>query len=83
MLAAIALQKSTSSPLQLPALSACEKPASPVFTPQTSWPRDLIASMVLPANAGALAKVRAVANAASAVWMGSLNIAVSGVCARY
>src|SRR5207253_372537 len=50
--AAIARQMSTSSPVQLPWLSACENPASPVFTPQTSCPRALTASSVLPAWAG-------------------------------
>ena len=48
----MALQTSTSSPVHLPWLSAAEKPARPVLTPQTSWPRALMASRVLPAWAG-------------------------------
>ncbi len=60
--AAMALQMSTSSPVQLPWLSASEKPASPVFTPQTSWPRALMASSVLPACAGAEASAAAATN---------------------
>ena len=53
--AATALQMSTSRPVHLPWLSAWEKPARPVFTPQTSCPRCLMASRVLPAYAGAAA----------------------------
>src|SRR6187455_2385365 len=53
--AATALHTSTSSPVQAPWLSAWEKPARPVFTPQTSWPRCFTASRVLPAYAGAAA----------------------------
>src|SRR5260221_7149843 len=49
--AAMALQTSTSRPTQLPWLSAAEKPARPVLTPQTTWSRCLIASSVLPACA--------------------------------
>src|SRR5881394_3287240 len=55
MAAATALHTSTSRPVQAPWLSACEKPARPVLTPQTSCPRDLTASRVLPAKAGAVA----------------------------
>src|SRR5207249_11429210 len=50
--AATARHMSTSSPDQLPALSAWEKPAVPVFTPQTTCPRCLTWSRVLPACAG-------------------------------
>jgi hypothetical protein len=50
----------------LPLESAAEKPAKPVFTPQTIWPRALMASSVLPANAGALASVLTAANATAA-----------------
>ena len=51
MAAAIALQMSTSSPVQLPWLSAAEKPGRLGLTPQTSWPRCLMVSSVLPAIA--------------------------------
>src|ERR1051325_10124106 len=47
--AATALQKSTSSPVQRPWLSAFEKPGPDVLTPQMSWPRAFTASSVLPA----------------------------------
>src|SRR5438045_2795866 len=47
--AATARQKSTSSPVHLPWLSAAENPGPDVLTPQTSWPRALTASSVLPA----------------------------------
>src|SRR5882672_5229342 len=50
--AAMARQISTSSPDHSPLDSACEKPASPTFTPQMTWPRSLIVSNVLPACAG-------------------------------
>src|SRR5438270_3826006 len=50
--AATARQKSTSSPVHLPWLSALEKPGPEVFTPHTSWPRAFTASSVLPACAG-------------------------------
>src|SRR4029078_899728 len=57
--AATARQKSTSRPVHLPWLSAFEKPGPEVLTPQTSWPRDLTASSVLPAQAGEAAAARA------------------------
>ncbi len=44
--AATARQSSASMPLITPWLSASEKPATPVDTPQTSMPRALIASSV-------------------------------------
>src|SRR5215510_11688616 len=50
--AAIALQRSTSSPVHLPWLSENEKPASPVLTAHCTKPLALTASNVLPANAG-------------------------------
>jgi hypothetical protein len=49
--AAIALQMSTSSPVQFPWLSAAAKPGRLGLTPQTSCPRCLIVSSVLPAYA--------------------------------
>src|SRR4029079_14396123 len=57
--AATALQKSTSRPVHLPWLSAFEKPGPEVLTPHTTWPRDLTASSVLPAQAGEAAAARA------------------------
>src|SRR5688572_10996631 len=73
--AATALHTSTSRPVQAPWLSAWEKPARPVFTPQTSCPRLLIASRVLPAYAGpatsALATASAVREILSWVFTGS------------
>ena len=63
--AATARQKSTSSPVQRPWLSAFEKPGPEVLTPHTSWPRALTASSVLPACAG-----RAKAAAATASTIG-------------
>ncbi len=61
--AATALQKSTSSPVQRPWLSAFEKPGPEVLTPHTTWPRALTASSVLPACAGS---AKAAAEMASA-----------------
>ena len=49
---AIALQRSTSSPVHLPWLSAMEKPASPVLTAHCTKPLALTASKVWPADAG-------------------------------
>ncbi len=46
MAAATARQVSASMPWITPLLSASENPATPVDTPHTSWPRDLMASMV-------------------------------------
>jgi len=46
MAAATARQVSASMPWVTPLLSASENPATPVDTPQTSWPRDLMVSMV-------------------------------------
>src|SRR5262245_61121798 len=51
IVAAMALHTSTSRPVQLPWLSAAEKPGRLGLTPQTSWPRCLMASSVLPACA--------------------------------
>src|SRR5574343_1020484 len=52
--AAVARHRSTSRPRHWPAESAALKPARPVLTPHTSWPRDLLPSSVLPARAGRL-----------------------------
>src|SRR5262249_50498358 len=57
--AAIARHSSTSRPVQLPWASACANPARPVFTPHTICPRALIASRVLPACAGTVARAPA------------------------
>ena len=54
--AAIALQRSTSSPVHLPWLSAIEKPASPVLTAHCTKPLALTASKVWPADAGSAAE---------------------------
>src|ERR1043165_4170124 len=58
--AATARQKSTSRPVHLPWLSAFEKPGPDVLTPQTSWPRALTASSVLPACAAGAKAIAAV-----------------------
>src|SRR3954453_22960366 len=52
MATAIALQRSTSSPVHLPWLSEKEKPASPVLTAHCTKPLALTASKVWPAEAG-------------------------------
>src|SRR5689334_16479552 len=71
--AATALQKSTSSPVHLPWLSAFEKPGPDVFTPHTTWPRAFTASSVLPAWAGRAKAAAAVASAAgSQLWIGMI-----------
>ena len=69
--AAIALQKSTSRPAQLPWLSAAEKPGRLVLTPQTSWSRCLIVSSVLPAYALPVNAARSAAAIASFFVMSS------------
>src|SRR5688500_19879972 len=81
--AAIALHTSTSRPDQPPWLSACEKPARPVFTPQASWPRDFTASSVLPANAGAATSAVAACAAQMGVdvrLMGAILVGDMGHC---
>src|SRR5262245_52422815 len=50
--AAMARQRSTSRPVQLPRSSGLEKPGNPWLTPQTSWPRCFTALRVC-ADAGA------------------------------
>src|SRR5688572_18949777 len=50
--AAMARQRSTSSPVHLPWLSAKEKPARPVLTAHWTKPLALTASKVVPAEAG-------------------------------
>src|SRR5687768_14347859 len=72
--AAIARQMSTSSPVQLPPESACENPARPVLTPQTSEPRCLIVSSVLPACAGAAASAATAARPPSTHLFACLNM---------
>ena len=63
--AAMARQKSTSRPDQLPWLSALEKPGPDVLTPQTTWPRAFTASSVLPAWAPVVRPRPAAASAAT------------------
>jgi len=53
-------------PLHLPLESAALKPAKPVWTPQMTWLRALMASTVLPAKAGLAAKLPRVATARAA-----------------
>src|SRR4051812_45552809 len=72
--AATARQKSTSSPVHLPWLSALEKPGPDVFTPQTSCPRAFTASSVLPAYAGAAKATAAVASAAVIRLFGCMGV---------
>src|SRR6185295_9430583 len=68
--AATALQKSTSSPVHLPWLSALEKPGPEVLTPHTTWPRALTASSVLPAQAGdAAAAIASAAGTTALIFM--------------
>src|SRR4030095_10986384 len=52
MAAAIALQRSTSSPVHLPWLSEKEKPAKPVLTAHCTKPLAFTAARVQPADAG-------------------------------
>src|SRR3954447_9909606 len=75
--AARARQKSTSSPVQRPWLSAFEKPGPDVLTPHTSCPRALIASSVLPAWAGT--RIDAMASAAGIEYFISMGDAFGGV----
>src|SRR6187402_242742 len=79
--AATALHTSTSSPVQAPWLSAWEKPARPVFTPQTSWPRCFTASRVLPAYAGAAASRLAETSVQREVLSILMGSPEGGICA--
>src|SRR6267154_875652 len=63
---AMARQRSTSSPVHLPWLSAIEKPARPVFTAHCTKPLAFTASKVWPADAGCDAKTATPESAASA-----------------
>src|SRR3954468_3989619 len=65
MATAIALQRSTSSPVHLPWLSEKEKPAKPVFTAHCTKPLALTASKVCPAEAGNAAAQASATAAAS------------------
>ena len=63
---AIARQRSTSSPVHLPWLSAIEKPARPVFTAHCTKPLAFTASKVWPADAGSDARANTPESAAAA-----------------
>src|SRR5262249_21829486 len=64
--AAMALQRSTSSPVHLPWLSAIEKPARPVLTAHCTKPLAFTASKVGPAEADVKANAAEAENAAAA-----------------
>ena len=75
--AATARQKSTSRPVHLPWLSAAEKPGPEVLTPQTTWPRALTASSVLPACAVVASPTLAVASAAVTKCLSDIDVSAS------
>src|SRR4051812_36174109 len=76
--AATALQKSTSSPVQRPWLSALEKPGREVFTPHTTWPRDFTASSVLPACAGNASAAAVTASTAGIRFFNAIDSLLKG-----